>query len=269
MEQLELVLKDDLETLIPAMIEWNNSELMAKVEAILPTYQNQVYTDENIAQAKEDRAKLNAFANALDSERLEIKKRYTAPLDKFTSEVNNVISVVKATANKIGATITEYDEKRRLEKKALVVDYFTDKIGDLAGLVSYEKLEDSKWYNATVSLKKIYAEIDEKFAKIRDDLSVIESLNSVDKDGLKAFYFRSLNIALAIKENERLLKERALIEERKAKESEVADKPTTIQQVSKNTNTGFTIRFEVTGTAIEIQNLKKFLNDNNIKYKAI
>ena len=267
MEQLELVLKDDLEKLIPAMIEWNNSELMAKVEAILPRYQNQVYTDENIAQAKEDRAKLNAFAKALDSERLEIKKRYTAPLDKFTTEVKNVIGAVEAVANKIGAIITEYDEKRRLEKKTQIVEYFTSKIDDLAGLVTYARLEDSKWYNATVSLKKIYAEIDEKLAKIHDDLSVIEALNSVDKDGLKAFYFRSLNLALAIQENERLLKERALIEERKAQVSYSTPKSTAQQEEAREVE--FTIRFEVTGTTTEIQNLKKFLQDNKIKYKAV
>ena len=67
MAQLELVLKDDIEKLIPAMIAWNNTVLMAEVEAILPRYQNQVYTEDNIAQAKEDRAKLNSFIKVLDS----------------------------------------------------------------------------------------------------------------------------------------------------------------------------------------------------------
>lgn len=268
MEQLELVLKDDLEKLIPAMIAWNNTELMASVQAILPKYQNQVYTDDNIAQAKEDRATLNAFIKALDSERLEIKKRYTAPLDKFTTEVKEVISAVQTVVDKIGSTITEFDEKRRLEKKTQIVEYFTSQIGDLAGLVTYQSIEDSKWYNATANFKKICSEIDEKLSKINEDLSVIENLNTTDKDGLKAFYFRSLNLALAIQENDRLLKERALIEERKAKANELADKPNA-QEIAKETETEFTIRFEVTGTATEFQNLKKFLKDNKIKYKAI
>lgn len=36
MSQLELVLKDDITQLIPAMIAWNNKELMAQVNEILP-----------------------------------------------------------------------------------------------------------------------------------------------------------------------------------------------------------------------------------------
>ena len=83
MSQLELILKDDVSKLIPAMIAWNNKELMAQVNEILPRYLNAEYGDD-ISQAKEDRTALNNFIKTLNSKRLEIKKVYTAPLDKFT-----------------------------------------------------------------------------------------------------------------------------------------------------------------------------------------
>ena len=199
---------------------------------------------------------------------MDIKNRYTAPLDKFTAEVNDVKKILQNTADKIGSTITEFDEKRRLEKKTKVVEYFTSQIGNLAGLVTYQSIEDVKWYNATTNFKRICSEIDEKLSKINEDLLVIENLNTTDKDGLKAFYFRSLNLKLAMEENERLLKERALLEERKTKVIEVADKPTDNRNYNER-EVEFSIRFEVTGTATEFQNLKKFLKENNIKYKAI
>jgi len=116
MSQLELILKDDVSKLIPAMIAWNNKELMAQVNEILPRYLNAEYGDD-ISQAKEDRTALNNFIKTLNSKRLEIKKVYTAPLDKFTEEVNEVIAAVTKATDRIGEIITTAENKVKAEKK--------------------------------------------------------------------------------------------------------------------------------------------------------
>lgn len=260
--QLELVLKDDLTKLIPAMIAWNNAELMTSVKAILAQYESVDYGDD-IAQAKADRTRLNNFTKSLNERRIEIKKVYSAPLDKFTAEVNEVIDEVKTVSDKISGIIAAHDDKIKAEKKAEIVKYYASVIGDLAELVPYEKIEDSKWYNATSKLKAICAEIDSKVTKIREDLSVIDSLGADDANSLKLFYFRTLNLAEALKENERIKQDKAKIAELNATQKEANN------ESDEDGETEITIRFEVTGSAEDFKKLAQFLNDNHIEYRKI
>lgn len=261
MEQLEVIIKDDVAKMIPAMIAWNNEELLERVQnEILPRYMNLVYTDEDITQAKEDRAALNAWIKSLDEKRLEIKKIYSGPLDKFTEQVKEVIAAVKQAIDRIGEIITTHDNKAKAEKKAEIVKYFNEVIGDLADLVPYEKIEDTKWYNATSKFKATAKAIDEKVGKIREDLTVIDSLGAADTDGLKLFYFRTLNLAQTIEENKRLKEDRAKVAELNAAQR---------AENSDSEETEITIRFEVKGSAEDFQKLAAFLNENNIEYRKI
>ena len=50
-------------------IEWNYEELKNYIEPISAEYAASVYTDEMIKKAKEDRAKLNKFKDALEAEK--------------------------------------------------------------------------------------------------------------------------------------------------------------------------------------------------------
>lgn len=260
MEQLEVIIKDDVAKMIPAMIAWNNKELMAQVNEILPRYLNAEYGDD-ISQAKEDRTALNNFIKTLNSKRLEIKKVYTAPLDKFTEEVNEVIAAVTKATDRIGEIITTAENKAKAEKKAEIVKYFNEVIGDLADLVPYEKIEDTKWYNATAKIKATTKAIDEKIAKIREDLTVIDSLGANDTNGLKLFYFRTLNLAQTIEENKRLKEDRAKVAELNAVQKAATS--------DGEEETEITIRFEVKGSAEDFQKLAAFLNENNIEYRKI
>ncbi len=260
MSQLELILKDDVSKLIPAMIAWNNKELMAQVNEILPRYLNAEYGDD-ISQAKKDRTALNNFIKTLNSKRLEIKKVYTAPLDKFIEEVNEVIAAVTKATDRIGEIITTAENKAKAEKKAEIVKYFNEVIGDLADLVPYEKIEDTKWYNATAKIKDTTKAIDEKIAKIREDLTVIDSLGTNDTNGLKLFYFRTLNLAQTIEENKRLKEDRAKVAELNAVQKAATS--------DGEEETEITIRFEVKGSAEDFQKLAAFLNENNIEYRKI
>ena len=98
MSELALVMKTPVEQLIPAMLAWNNTELMAQVEATLKQYQGLTYTDEQMGEAKKDKAALNAFIKALNDERIRIGKVYAAPYDRFKAEVDEVIATVAEAA---------------------------------------------------------------------------------------------------------------------------------------------------------------------------
>ena len=276
-EQMELVLQRDLDDLIPAMIAWNNEELLAKVRSKLSAYENAVYDDSNISKAKEDKARLNKFADALNQERLAIKKRYVMPLDKFTAEVNDVIAEVKAVSARIDAVVSDYEAKKRMEKKEALRAHYSNIIGNLSEQVTYEKIEDVRWYNASTSLKSAKSDIEKKVEDIRNDIVAIEALHSDDEVVIKAYYFRTLSLPGALRENQRLKEERLRIEEynaRKAAAMQESIPANPVQNSSQpeqqeTTVKTYTVRFCVETTAEKLRALKSFLKENEIEYKAI
>lgn len=53
--ELTLALATPIEDLVPKMIAFNNTELLAAVEDMLSAYDGVVYDDEHISDAKQDR----------------------------------------------------------------------------------------------------------------------------------------------------------------------------------------------------------------------
>ena len=56
-------------------IDWNYEELKTEIQKKANDYMNLVYTEDQIKDAKKDRAKLNKFVTALEDKRKEIKKQ--------------------------------------------------------------------------------------------------------------------------------------------------------------------------------------------------
>lgn len=61
------------------VIKWNKEELEAAVRQKIADYENVVYTEENMQQAKNDRAELNKLTKAIEDRRKEVKKKINEP----------------------------------------------------------------------------------------------------------------------------------------------------------------------------------------------
>ena len=64
-------------------IEWIYEELKAELSQKLEEYKGLVYTEEQIKEAKADRAKLNALATAIDDKRKQIKSSAYSPMSNL------------------------------------------------------------------------------------------------------------------------------------------------------------------------------------------
>ena len=269
--KMALTLATPIEQLVPALIAWNNTELMEAVKYRLVEYQEKNYDDDSIAEAKADRATLNKFAQALYSERQTIGKVYTAPLDKFKAEVDEVIAEVKKVSATIDEQVKVYEDKKQREKLEAVREYFDSVFpSDLVPFIAYEKIHRKEWLNASKSMASVKKEIDEIIKKINSELNTIEALGG-EQNTLKAIYFRSLNLAEAITENERLNAEKRRIAEAQAAKQETLrqEEKAEIQQSTEPTQTAeklYSIAFKVTGTAEQLNALSAFMKNNNIKF---
>ncbi len=281
MSELALVMKTPVEQLIPAMLAWNNTELMTRVEATLKQYQGLTYASEQIGEAKKDKAALNAFIKALNDERIRIGKVYTAPYDRFKAEVDEVIAKVKETVGEIDAQVTAHDQAVKEKKQTEILAYFENVIGEFAGLIPYERIHNPKWLNASIRMPAIQADIDKVIAGARNAVVAIEALHSEDEETLKAYYFRNLDLGAALTENERLKQERARVAGLKAKkEAETARtapaaapmiapaeevQPAAAPEAPKL----IPLDFHVEVTLEQAKALQRFLVENNIKYSKL
>ena len=272
-QDLALILETPVEQLIPKMLAWNNTELLAKVEETLKQYDGVKYDDSSINLAKKDRAQLNAFCKVLNDERVKIGKIYSSPYDKFKSEVDEVISRVKVVSERIATQVQAYELKKQEEKQNAIIEYYKEVVGEFSGCIPYERVHQAKWLNVTTSMKSIKEEINAVLENARNAVIAIEALKSEDESTLKAFYFRTLNLSAALMENERLKQERAKIAELKAKQqaqsiAQAEVKPAVAKTVEKKTNLQI-VKFQVEGTVVQFKSLQQFLRENNIKYSAI
>lgn len=64
-------------------IDWNYEELKAEIAKKANDYMNLVYSNDQIKEAKEDRANLRKFVKALEDKRKEIKRQVMIPYSDF------------------------------------------------------------------------------------------------------------------------------------------------------------------------------------------
>lgn len=269
--ELTLALETPIEDLIPKMIAFNNTELLSAVEEMLTAYDGVVYDENSISIAKQDRATLNSFSKALNDERIRIGKLYNSPYEKFKAQVDEVIDRVKTAAAAIDKQISAFEDEKKNRKQDEIIEYFKSVIGEFSGCIPYERVHQSKWLNASVSMKTVKAEIDKIIDDARNALTAIAALGSQDEELIKAFYFRTLNLSAALNENNRLKQEREAAAELKARQEAMqpavaeveAEKPAVGQPKLQ------TVKFAVTGTVEQLKALQHYLKENKLDYKPI
>lgn len=100
------------------MIE-NEEQLASLINQVTEYYSKQVFTDENISDAKTARADLNKIITQLESRRKEIKQGFTAPLSQFEAKMKVYVNQIQEVSSDIGAGIKTYEDAekaQRLEK---------------------------------------------------------------------------------------------------------------------------------------------------------
>ena len=265
-------------------VRWNYEELKMQLTTALERYKGLVYTEDTIKQAKKDRAALNKLAEAIDSRRKEMKARYLAPYEEFEEQAKELTELVKQRAAEIDAQVKAFDDARKEEKLAKIKALYMKNMGDLEGLVAYDKIHDPKWLNVTVKLSSIEWQIIEKAESIRAALASIDALSlPEDVSGrVKSVYLDRLDLAAALAEKERIEKERqALADYEAAQDRKVYDasdpdafkkaKPGDVVRFGGPGCAGpaphmYSVDFRVWATTEQLGALKAFLRDNNIKY---
>ena len=190
---------------LPAPITFNYEELKQEIEAKVSMYANLVYTDEQIQEAKKDKAALNKLKKALNDERIRMEKEYLAPFNVFKAQVNEIIGIIDKPVAVIDKQVKEYEEKQKREKKSEIEAYWyeilqNDKVPEA---VSFSQIFNEKWLNASVSMKSIKGEIDARLEQIANDHATLQNLPEFGFEAMKV-YESTLDLNRALNEGRRL-----------------------------------------------------------------
>lgn len=207
-------------------IQWNKEELEAAVRAKIAGYENVVYTEENIKAAKNDRAELNKLIKAIEERRKQVKNIINEPYAVFEAELKEITALINEPVALIDQQVKAFEEKQKEEKKAAIKATYDENIGDLAEVLPFEKIFDSRYLNQTYKLATAQKEIVDKIDTVKTDLETIDSLDSKYKLNAKDVYIKTMDLSKALAENKRLadLEEKLEADKRRKAEEEAERK---------------------------------------------
>ena len=266
----------------PGKISFNYEELKQQIQTRAADYASLVYTDDQIANAKKDRADLNRLKKALNDERIRQEKEFLQPFNEFKSQVKELCDIIDVATTSVDKQVKEFEDQKKAEKLQQIQDFFDSKPfpGNFDGL-SFRHFFDPKWLNASVSMKSIQEAIDGKIEQIAKDLAVIDSLPSYAFEAREC-YLDTLDLARAVSEAHRLQeqaeKKAAWEAEQQKRKEEAAAAQIKPMQVMTNINDPDDIEnlparkwigFQALLSADEAKALGAWLRINGIRYKAI
>lgn len=170
---MELKIK---EITFPEVIEFNFDELKQEIESRVSMYTNLVYTDEQIKQAKSDRANLNKFVKALSDERIKMKKQCLKPYEGFEAKVNELSKIVQEPIALIDKQVREYEEQQKKAKLEKIKEYYSGIENPDLQWLELSAIYNEKWLNASVSMKSIQEEINSRLEQIEKDFETLSNL---------------------------------------------------------------------------------------------
>ena len=219
MEELKLEIISPNEGQFLKKIGWNRDEIKKAVISITEQYKGLAYTEEQLQEAKKDRAKLNAMKKDISDRRIQVKKALLEPYEKFEAEVKEVVALIDEPIALIDKQIVAYEDRIKEEKIAELVGFFNESIGDLKEKLLWEMVFDQKWANKTVSVSSCKKEILQKISDVQTDLAAIKSsIDERHQDYAEEFYFgHGRNLSYTITEINRIQEL-----ERKAEEARIA-----------------------------------------------
>ena len=276
---MEVRLTPAIEQVIPPQISFNFEEIKSELAGKLQVYQNMVVTESGIREAKADRANLNKFKAALADSRKAVKAQWNQPLSDFEGKMKELERMVDEPIGAIDRQVKAYDEAKKQDKRQQIERFFEGAVGDLEEVLPLSKIWNDRWLNATYPMKDIEKEIVERIRKTHSDIGIIVAMQLPCCDQMLSNYLETLDMSRAMEEkhkSEQAQKAKAQAKQAEPAPSSPAEQPVAEAVVNTPQETAReaapelrVLDFRVWVTPEQMQALKAFLLENNIRYGRV
>lgn len=186
---------------LPEAPAFNYDELKNAITESTKLYKTMVYGEDQIRQAKADRAELNRISKALNDKRIAMEREYNAPFTEFKTKVNEIISIIKEASGAIDEQVKAF-ELREKEAKELACHQLFD-CKNTYDWLKYEQVANATWTNKSTSMEKIADDIDIALAAIGTSLEALKG-QQYEFEATE-YYKKTLSLTGALDENRRLV----------------------------------------------------------------
>ena len=243
----------------------NFEELKKELSERTEKYKNLIYSDEQMAVAKTDRASLRKLVEALENKRKEYKKHCLKPYEDFEKDVKTLVSIIDEPIQMIDKQVKSYEALQKDEKKTNLECFFYGY--NTIEWLKFEKILDEKWLNASFKTEKAVEEIQARIEQIKKDLVTLQNLPEFGFEAVEE-YKRSLDINKSISEGVRLSE----MQKKKA-EAEAAEKKQPVHtkkpEAPAEEQPKQWVAFEALLSSEDAAALREFFKSRNIKYQSI
>ena len=189
------------EVQLPEQITFNYEELKQELTEKVSMYETLVYTDEQIKEAKVDKASLNKLKKALNDERIRREKEYMKPFDDFKAKINEIMDIIDKPLALIDKQVKEYEIKQKQEKKEQIKELWSE-MDVPEGLLLEDVFED-RMLNVSYGMNHVKQKMLDDIKRFNRDM---ETLAALPEYGFEAQqeYIRNHDLNKALAEGRRM-----------------------------------------------------------------
>lgn len=127
-------------------IESNIEKVKTFAEGLNKYYSTTVFSEEDLKQAKEEKAQVNKFKTKIADYRKDILKKWKEPINQFESLAKETERILIDTYDKIDEQTRRFDEKKKNEKELALREFFGEyKTSNELDFVRFEDIR-TKYY---------------------------------------------------------------------------------------------------------------------------
>lgn len=237
-------------------ITFDVAPLKEQVDTVTKQFKDWVVIEQDIAGAKDISAALNNTAKAINDKRIAIVKEIKAPIDEFENKLKSLTQQLKDTAQGIKTQIDTFIEAEKEHKRQIIL---TD-----MGWADYMTF-DEKWLNKGTQRKDIEKEIEAQKMIFQANVQVV--LAKCETYGLDTSkYLLKLAQKTDVQTVVELIKND--YEVKKAYVAPTVETP--IEKVDvKAVDDEFNFVLEIVTTPQKLEEIKKYLSDQSVKFKEL
>ena len=269
------ILKNEIKAEIRgiAQVEDNISEAKEYALNLREYYSNLVFTDNQISEAKNERAGINKVVKKIADYRKDIVAEFKKPIELFETTAKETEKILKETADFVDVQVKNFEDKEKEIKRIEITNIYDRLIEELKDVVSLEKLFDEKWLNKTTKLSAVENELKEKIDEIKKGLTTIEELHSEFELELKNTFLQNFDLSSAIFKNSQLQEQKQVLSKVEEKKEEIIQEKveTMLREEVKEdiSDPILTYTLKITAPLSKQKALKEFLTLNKMDFEKI
>lgn len=271
------VLKNDIDVKIEGVqkITDNMAEIKEYALETKKYYENLVFNDEQVKEAKDERAGINKTVKKVADYRKDTVDKFNKPLEEFVKTAKETESILKEASNCIDVQIKKYEEEEKQNKKKDCEVLFDSLIGDLSELISFEKVFDNRWLNKTTKMTEVEQDIKNTIEKVNGGMQAIKELNSEFETELINTFLEDYDLSKAIMKNTQLKAQKEKLAKTEVAKEETKQEiikemvSTPVEDVEDERDIIKTYTLKITANYTKMTALRKFMEINDIKFEKV